>query len=134
VAKVWFPVPPASLESDQGGLSPVDYSLAYDFVYLAHPRPLMSCAWRKAPDLTPSSHIFVPNILLTSCHDNVCRLWGESAQTEMMRFFIIGWSVGVILVARFAHHFMGRIHCTGRLSANHRFRCSIPHALAQHSG
>lgn len=47
--------------------------LDYSFIYIAHPRAITGVSWRKTSKYIPRG--FNANILVTSCRDNVCRLW-----------------------------------------------------------
>lgn len=53
-------------------LSEVNYS----FIYIAHPRAITGIAWRKTSKYTPRG--CNANILVTSCRDNICRLWVQT--------------------------------------------------------
>jgi hypothetical protein len=48
-------------------------TLNYTFVYIAHPRAITGICWRKTSKYMPKSS--VANMLVTSCKDNICRLW-----------------------------------------------------------
>ncbi|XP_069136751.1 dmX-like protein 2 [Argopecten irradians] len=48
----------------------------YSFVYIAHPRAVTGFSWRKTSKYMPRGS--VANMLVTSCADNVCRLWCET--------------------------------------------------------
>ncbi|XP_055346416.1 dmX-like protein 2 isoform X2 [Paramacrobiotus metropolitanus] len=53
-----------------------DEKREYSFVYLPHPRAVTSFSWRKTSRYMPRGA--VANMLLTSCLDNICRLWVET--------------------------------------------------------
>ncbi|XP_060840547.1 dmX-like protein 2 isoform X2 [Rhopalosiphum padi] len=48
----------------------------YGFVYIAHPRAVTQLSWRKTSKYMPKGS--VSNMLVTSCRDNICRLWSET--------------------------------------------------------
>lgn len=50
--------------------------LEYDFVYLAHPRAVTGISWRKISKFMPRG--MISNALITSCKDNICRIWLET--------------------------------------------------------
>jgi hypothetical protein len=50
--------------------------LEYDFVYLSHPRAVTGVSWRKISKFMPRG--MISNSLITSCRDNICRIWLET--------------------------------------------------------
>ncbi|XP_033633785.1 dmX-like protein 2 isoform X2 [Asterias rubens] len=48
----------------------------YSFVYIAHPRAVTGFSWRRTSKYMTSGT--VANVLVTSCRDNICRLWSET--------------------------------------------------------
>ncbi|XP_076252311.1 rabconnectin-3 alpha isoform X2 [Rhynchophorus ferrugineus] len=54
--------------------------LEYGFVYIAHPRAVTHLSWRNTSKYMPKGS--VSNMLLTSCKDNICRLWVETVLPE----------------------------------------------------
>ena len=50
--------------------------LNYGFVYVAHPRAVTHLSWRKTSKYMPKGS--VSNMLVTSCLDNICRIWVET--------------------------------------------------------
>ncbi|KAL1506470.1 hypothetical protein ABEB36_005832 [Hypothenemus hampei] len=54
--------------------------LDYNFVYIAHPRAVTHVSWRNTSKYMPKGS--VSNMLLTSCKDNICRLWVETVLPE----------------------------------------------------
>lgn len=82
--KVWYPRPPEF----SGFFRMMEQ---FDFIYLAHPRPVTALSWRRTSDpLSLDGDRFVCNILLTSCEDNVCRLWSETPVDEPLKFYVCG--------------------------------------------
>jgi hypothetical protein len=72
--KVWF-VKTLEPSGDQN-----DTVVLYDFVYLAHPMPVTSLSWREKSHLLPGG--VLPNVLLTSCADNICRIWAQTPNLD----------------------------------------------------
>ncbi|XP_075753347.1 dmX-like protein 2 isoform X2 [Pelodiscus sinensis] len=77
--KVWYPMTgwkssllPQESEEKKKSASPVYFS----FVYLAHPRAVTGFSWRNTSKYMPRGSVC--NVLLTSCHDGICRLWSET--------------------------------------------------------
>ncbi|XP_074603304.1 rabconnectin-3 alpha isoform X2 [Brevipalpus obovatus] len=48
----------------------------YSFIYIAHPRAITGISWRKTSKYLPRGS--VANMLVTSCRDNICRLWVQT--------------------------------------------------------
>ncbi|XP_062621591.1 dmX-like protein 2 [Saccostrea cucullata] len=57
-------------------VSPKKEEQHYSFIYIAHPRAVTGFSWRKTSKYMPRGA--VANMLVTSCLDNVCRLWVET--------------------------------------------------------
>ena len=57
-------------------LSHLSVELNYTFTYIAHPRAVTGISWRKTSKYIPSGSI--ANMLVTSCRDNICRLWVQT--------------------------------------------------------
>ncbi|XP_011350265.1 dmX-like protein 2 isoform X8 [Ooceraea biroi] len=53
----------------------------YSFVYVAHPRAVTHLSWRKTSKYMPKGS--VSNMLVTSCRDNICRVWAETIPPEI---------------------------------------------------
>ncbi|XP_059769285.1 dmX-like protein 2 isoform X2 [Balaenoptera ricei] len=81
--KVWYP-----MTGWKSSIIPLDHheverrqaSTQFSFVYLAHPRAVTGFSWRKTSKYMPRGSVC--NVLLTSCHDGVCRLWAETVLPE----------------------------------------------------
>ena len=54
--------------------------ITYSFIYLAHPRSVTGISWRKTSKYMPRGA--VANMLVTSCLDNICRIWSETILPE----------------------------------------------------
>ncbi|XP_050401312.1 dmX-like protein 1 [Patella vulgata] len=77
LVKIWYEdrkVTPQLIRSDS--ISPKKEELHYSFVYIAHPRAVTGFSWRKTSKYMPRGS--VANMLVTSCLDNVCRVWCET--------------------------------------------------------
>ncbi|XP_049518236.1 dmX-like protein 2 isoform X5 [Dermacentor silvarum] len=71
--------------SDPGGnarvsAQQVDRGCTFGFVYAAHPRAVTGLSWRKTSKFMPRGS--VANMLVTSCRDNICRLWVQTLLPE----------------------------------------------------
>ncbi|XP_037292444.1 dmX-like protein 2 isoform X2 [Manduca sexta] len=54
--------------------------LNYTFIYVSHPRAVTHLSWRKTSKYMPKGS--VGNVLVTSCVDNICRVWAETLLPE----------------------------------------------------
>ncbi|XP_053214869.1 dmX-like protein 2 isoform X2 [Panonychus citri] len=61
--------------SRQSSSHPID-EINYSFIYIAHPRAVTGISWRKTSKYL--SRGSVANMLVTSCRDNICRLWVQT--------------------------------------------------------
>nr|XP_039251703.1 dmX-like protein 1 isoform X3 [Styela clava] len=59
---------------------PTTTKLDFTFTYLVHPKPVAGFSWRKGVPLLPNGS--VPNVLISSCRDNMCRIWCETLTPE----------------------------------------------------
>ncbi|XP_034672177.1 dmX-like protein 2 isoform X1 [Drosophila subobscura] len=59
-----------------GGVSTAIGELNFTYVYIAHPRAVSNIVWRKTSKYMPKGS--VANMLVTSCLDNICRIWIET--------------------------------------------------------
>ncbi|XP_026847140.1 dmX-like protein 2 [Drosophila persimilis] len=59
-----------------GGVSAAIGELNFTYVYIAHPRAVSNIVWRKTSKYMPKGS--VANMLVTSCLDNICRIWIET--------------------------------------------------------
>ncbi|XP_077556185.1 rabconnectin-3 alpha isoform X7 [Haemaphysalis longicornis] len=57
-----------------------DQGCTFSFVYAAHPRAVTGLSWRKTSKFMPRGS--VANMLVTSCRDNICRLWVQTLLPE----------------------------------------------------
>ncbi|CAH0724979.1 unnamed protein product, partial [Brenthis ino] len=72
LVKIWYQN--KVLIQAHGEHSPQD--LNYTFIYVAHPRAVTHLSWRKTSKYMPKGS--VGNVLVTSCVDNICRVWAET--------------------------------------------------------
>ncbi|XP_011784010.1 PREDICTED: dmX-like protein 2 isoform X3 [Colobus angolensis palliatus] len=81
--KVWYPMTgwkSSIIPQDHHEVKRRQSSTQFSFVYLAHPRAVTGFSWRKTSKYMPRGSVC--NVLLTSCHDGVCRLWAETLLPE----------------------------------------------------
>ena len=57
-----------------------NHKMSYNFIYIAHPRAVTGISWRKVSKYMPKSS--VANMLVTSCRDNICRVWVQTFLPE----------------------------------------------------
>ncbi|XP_052099551.1 dmX-like protein 2 isoform X2 [Mytilus californianus] len=80
LVKIWYEDRkisfPSALSRGDSLISPKKEELHYSFVYVAHPRTVTGFSWRKTSKFMPRGS--VANMLVSSCADNVCRLWIET--------------------------------------------------------
>ncbi|XP_065176248.1 dmX-like protein 1 isoform X2 [Sycon ciliatum] len=67
--KIWYEV-----KNSLFGIN--DAPLDFTFTYVTHPRQVSSFAWRQTSPIIPCG--VIANVLLTRCHDNVCRVWAQT--------------------------------------------------------
>ncbi|XP_019697978.1 dmX-like protein 2 isoform X2 [Harpegnathos saltator] len=83
LVKIWFEnkqlFPGRSM--DHASFSQAVGSDNYSFVYVAHPRAVTHLSWRKTSKYMPKGS--VSNMLVTSCRDNICRVWAETIPPEI---------------------------------------------------
>ncbi|XP_012861790.1 dmX-like protein 2 [Echinops telfairi] len=81
--KVWYPMTgwkSSIIPQDHLEVKRRQACTQFSFVYLAHPRAVTGFSWRKTSKYMPRGSVC--NVLLTSCHDGVCRLWAETLLPE----------------------------------------------------
>ncbi|XP_044020160.1 dmX-like protein 2 isoform X2 [Aphidius gifuensis] len=90
---------------------------SYSFVYIAHPRAVTHLSWRKTSKYMPKGS--VSNMLVTSCRDNICRVWAETIPPEIE---------GLANMSQFEgsdrHHHHGKRHHSMH---KHRFMQRLKH-------
>ncbi|XP_029173439.1 dmX-like protein 2 isoform X2 [Nylanderia fulva] len=83
LVKIWFEnkqfFPARSM--DHTNFSQSVGSDNFSFVYVAHPRAVTHLSWRKTSKYMPKGS--VSNMLVTSCRDNICRVWTETIPPEI---------------------------------------------------
>ncbi|XP_070155554.1 dmX-like protein 2 isoform X2 [Polyergus mexicanus] len=83
LVKIWFEnkqfFPAKSM--DHTNFSQSMGSDNFSFVYVAHPRAVTHLSWRKTSKYMPKGS--VSNMLVTSCRDNICRVWTETIPPDI---------------------------------------------------
>lgn len=67
-------------ENDFHQPAPTSVDVDFSFIYIAHPRAVTGISWRKVSKYMPRGS--VANMLVTSCRDNICRLWVQTLLPE----------------------------------------------------
>ncbi|XP_055931190.1 dmX-like protein 2 isoform X2 [Argiope bruennichi] len=78
LVKIWYSSKIVSFSSQHH--SGHSGAVNYTFIYIAHPRAVSGLSWRKTSKFMPKDS--VANMLLTSCRDNICRIWVQSLMPE----------------------------------------------------
>ncbi|XP_076665130.1 rabconnectin-3 alpha isoform X3 [Andrena cerasifolii] len=83
LVKIWFENKQlfSTRNLDHGNVTQSMGSDNYSFVYIAHPRAVTHLSWRKTSKYMPKGS--VSNMLVTSCRDNICRVWAETIPPEV---------------------------------------------------
>uniref|UniRef100_A0A182QT69 RAVE complex protein Rav1 C-terminal domain-containing protein n=1 Tax=Anopheles farauti TaxID=69004 RepID=A0A182QT69_9DIPT len=115
LVKVWYEnkytlFPNKSLDQSQSFIGAPEVS--YGFVYVAHPRAVTHLSWRKTSKYMPKGS--VSNMLVTSCLDNICRIWVETVLPEdglvnMNQFDPLASQNPKFRTHRHKHRFMQRL-------------------------
>ncbi|XP_069696328.1 dmX-like protein 2 isoform X4 [Periplaneta americana] len=118
LVKIWFEnkqllFPSKSMDHTMsyGGPSSVN-EVNYGFVYIAHPRAVTNLSWRKTSKYMPKGS--VSNMLVTSCRDNICRVWVETVLPDdglvnMNQFDPLATQNPKFRTHRHKHRFMQRL-------------------------
>ncbi|XP_043192763.1 dmX-like protein 2 isoform X3 [Amphibalanus amphitrite] len=89
IVKVWYEKKQAHL-SHRSASSWADWeAVTYDFIYLAHPLPVTGLQWRHTSRFMHRGA--VANMLVTSCRDNICRVWVETTRVPDDGMVDTGW-------------------------------------------
>ncbi|XP_052856631.1 dmX-like protein 2 [Drosophila gunungcola] len=86
--------------------------LNFTYVYIAHPRAVSNIVWRKTSKYMPKGS--VANMLVTSCLDNICRIWIETVlpddgMVNMTQFDPMASQNPKFRTHRHKHRFMQRL-------------------------
>lgn len=86
--------------------------LNFTYVYIAHPRAVSNIVWRKTSKYMPKGS--VANMLVTSCLDNICRIWIETVlpddgMVNMTQFDPLASQNPKFRTHRHKHRFMQRL-------------------------
>ncbi|XP_071965576.1 dmX-like protein 2 isoform X2 [Antedon mediterranea] len=84
LVKIWHRSRKATLNSTVANPVMECSDEKYSFVYIAHPRAITGFSWRKTSKYMPKGS--VANILVTSCRDNICRIWCETLLPDLNLF------------------------------------------------
>nr|XP_036221657.1 dmX-like protein 2 [Bactrocera oleae] len=89
-----------------------DAELNFTYVYIAHPRAVTNIAWRKTSKYMPKGA--VSNMIVTSCLDNICRIWIETVLPDdglinMTQFDPLASQNPKFRTQRHKHRFMQRL-------------------------
>lgn len=95
-----------------GSMASGTSELNYGFVYIAHPRAVTHLSWRKTSKYMPKGS--VSNMLVTSCLDNICRIWIETVLPDdglvnMNQFDPLATQNPKFRTHRHKHRFMQRL-------------------------
>ncbi|XP_051173146.1 dmX-like protein 2 isoform X1 [Leptopilina boulardi] len=119
LVKIWFEnkqlFPSKSIDHSSFNLTVND---SYSFVYVAHPRAVTHISWRKTSKYMPKGS--VSNMLVTSCRDNICRVWTETIPPEIEGLANMSQFEGS---DRHGHHGKNRHHNMHK----HRFMQRLKH-------
>ncbi|CRK90097.1 CLUMA_CG003815, isoform A [Clunio marinus] len=119
LVKVWYEnkhllFPSRNLEHNHsmGSFIGNPMELNYGFVYVAHPRAVTHISWRKTSKYMPKGS--VSNMLVTSCLDNICRIWVETVLPDdglvnMNQFDPLASQNPKFRTHRHKHRFMQRL-------------------------
>ncbi|KAI5722725.1 hypothetical protein M8J76_012674 [Diaphorina citri] len=120
LVKIWFEnkqllFPSKSVDSvpmSYAGVANNSTELNFGFVYISHPRAVTELSWRKTSKYMPKGS--VSNMLVTSCRDNICRLWVETVLPDdglinMSQFDPMAAQNPKFRTHRHKHRFMQRL-------------------------
>ncbi|KFB47233.1 AGAP010490-PA-like protein [Anopheles sinensis] len=134
LVKVWYEnkhilFPNKSFDQSQSQSFIGAPEVSYGFVYVAHPRAVTHLSWRKTSKYMPKGS--VSNMLVTSCLDNICRIWVETVLPDdglvnMNQFDPLASQNPKFRTHRHKHRFMQRL--------KHMKTCFHIRRHAKHSG
>ncbi|KAG8181368.1 hypothetical protein JTE90_008839 [Oedothorax gibbosus] len=78
LVKIWYSSKIVSFSSQRNATHNMDVN--FTFIYIAHPRAITGLSWRKTSKFMPKDS--VANMLVTSCRDNICRIWVQTLMPE----------------------------------------------------
>ncbi|XP_061395403.1 dmX-like protein 2 [Musca vetustissima] len=86
--------------------------LNFTYIYIAHPRAVTNIIWRKTSKYMPKGS--VSNMIVTSCLDNICRIWIETVLPDdglinMTQFDPMASQNPKFRTHRHKHRFMQRL-------------------------
>ncbi|KAJ8668951.1 hypothetical protein QAD02_000210 [Eretmocerus hayati] len=120
LVKIWFENKHmfSTKSIDHSTFSQPVSSDSFSFVYVAHPRAVTHISWRKTSKYMPKGS--VSNMLVTSCRDNICRVWTETIPPEIEGLANMSQFEGS---DRHGHHGKHRHHSMHK----HRFMQRLKH-------
>ncbi|XP_037932594.1 dmX-like protein 1 [Teleopsis dalmanni] len=114
LVKIWYENKQVLFPSTNSGKKAFtnDFDLKFTYVYIAHPRAVTNIAWRKTSKYMPKGS--VSNMIVTSCLDNICRIWIETVLPDdglvnMTQFDPLASQNPKFRTHRHKHRFMQRL-------------------------
>lgn len=114
LVKIWYENKQVLFPSKNGSKTGFgnDAELNFTYVYIAHPRAVTNIAWRKTSKYMPKGS--VSNMIVTSCLDNICRIWIETVLPDdglinMTQFDPLASQNPKFRTQRHKHRFMQRL-------------------------
>ncbi|XP_034490581.1 dmX-like protein 2 [Drosophila innubila] len=112
--------------------------LNFTYVYIAHPRAVSNIVWRKTSKYMPKGS--VANMLVTSCLDNICRIWIETVlpddgMVNMTQYDPLASQNPKFRTHRHKHRFMQRLkHMKTCFHLRRHIKAGAAHAHATAPG
>ncbi|XP_059222460.1 dmX-like protein 2 [Stomoxys calcitrans] len=115
LVKIWYENKQILFPSKNGAKSIVKddtNDLNFTYIYIAHPRAVTNIIWRKTSKYMPKGS--VSNMIVTSCLDNICRVWIETVLPDdglinMSQFDPLAIQNPKFRTHRHKHRFMQRL-------------------------
>lgn len=101
-----------SKNASKSGIDEDLKELNFTYIYIAHPRAVTNIIWRKTSKYMPKGS--VSNMIVTSCLDNICRIWIETVLPDdglinMTQFDPLATKNPKFRTHRHKHRFMQRL-------------------------
>uniref|UniRef100_A0A1B0A9X2 RAVE complex protein Rav1 C-terminal domain-containing protein n=1 Tax=Glossina pallidipes TaxID=7398 RepID=A0A1B0A9X2_GLOPL len=113
LVKIWYENKQILFPSKSPNINALkEDELNFTYVYIAHPRAVSNIIWRKTSKYMPKGS--VSNMLVTSCLDNICRVWIETILPDdglvnMTQFDPLASQNPKFRTHRHKHRFMQRL-------------------------
>ncbi|XP_075155148.1 rabconnectin-3 alpha [Haematobia irritans] len=114
LVKIWYENKQILFPSKNGKAAVKDDSseINFTYIYIAHPRAVTNIIWRKTSKYMPKGS--VSNMIVTSCLDNICRIWIETVLPDdglinMSQFDPLATQNPKFRTHRHKHRFMQRL-------------------------